>query len=732
MQKTLRQFIALILIPCIWVQACRKPALEDQKKELINGQITLDMNIEDIYAALPQTMFYNLSKDGLQFYVGRAQWNKGTDYIIARIPTTQGNNAYIYAVKKLQDPKIKTFAVQYIPAANSSPSSFTGRQMWVDFQNWHAYGVQFSQGQVVSHLEPTRIVDLGWESCAMGEGNFVVNASGKIIIKGTTAGKTANRPTGGPDDMGCTDPNGGPSLWEGIGGFFRKVGEGIGNIIEGIGNWFDDLPPGDGGGGFPGGGWNPGFPPPPPGGGGSPPGGGGYTPPPSPDPDPSYPPFWNGKYSDVSHVYWEDLTATTVPGGPPPPSPIYADGSRVTGIGSVYSIADEDAMLVRSMLGITSTEYSWLVSHHRECTEIRDYLISVPDLTADEKKAIALEHLQLMMTNTDYFEYIHDYMGHWWDPDTDGFTYSKKKQMEIYVELKPFGLLDCTDLALNEWNDWQVVGSYAVPTSVTTRISTIISEHAPVYTTSNFFIQKIGDAHGPVVNCDVFKVHITTLPKKSSGVRMTSEEFLEYFRNSIQYFDGMGDDVATSFGAYYDALPDPDFSDAAQFAQPYEASLGALGSFHMPIPAFPIMHDDGTIIESGYSRTTSHKWFMFTTMTSPADGDHPVAGNRRFGIFPDSENGGYCFYLRGVDRVWSFESSTLNTWTDMIFSGADDLWGSIQSGIINHINTSSGSASYYPGAHETSRRPLWEGPVKDFLTGKITLIKLRELLNCLD
>jgi len=352
MGKNFRQFIALVLMPCIWVQACKKPAIDEPPKELISGQITLDMNIEDIYAALPQTIFYNLSKDGLQFYAGRAQWNKGTDYITVRIPTSQGDDAYIYAVKTLQDPTIKTYAVQYLPAPNSTSASFTGRQMWLDFQNWHAYGVQFNQGQPVAHMVPGKLVDPGWETCALENGKFGVNGSGKIFIKGATGGRSADRPTGDPTDC-PPNPNSGRSFWDSVFGFFGDVVSGIGGIIGDIGDWLGGLFPGGGGPSGapppgPGGGWSPGAPPGP--GGGGPPGG--YTPPPGPNPGPAYPPFWNGPRVDPSHSFWTDLSVTPVPGGPGIVSPIIADGSRVSAYSLAYAIAEEDAMLVRSMLGL--------------------------------------------------------------------------------------------------------------------------------------------------------------------------------------------------------------------------------------------------------------------------------------------------------------------------------------------------------------------------------------------
>lgn len=74
-------------------------------------------------------------------------------------------------------------------------------------------------------------------------------------------------------------------------------------------------------------------------------------------------------------------------------------------------------------------------------------------------------------------------------------------------------------------------------------------------------------------------------------------------------------------------------------------------------------------------------------MTSLLDGQHPVAGNRRFGIFPDA-SGGYTFFILGVDRIWNWYTSVGN-W---VFQGAgfeksDALWTNIQTNLKTYVTT---------------------------------------------
>lgn len=101
--------------------------------------------------------------------------------------------------------------------------------------------------------------------------------------------------------------------------------------------------------------------------------------------------------------------------------------------------------------------------------------------------------------------------------------------------------------------------------------------------------------------------------------------------------------------------------------------------------------DDGTVVTSGYN---SADW-TFSTVYSPADGFHPVSGNRRFG-YQDNGDGTVTLYTRGVDRLSNY-GTQLGNWLSkfkpnyrpdgIAFINADDLWASFQQAIAADIGT---------------------------------------------
>ncbi|HET8573698.1 MAG TPA: hypothetical protein VFL76_07490 [Edaphocola sp.] len=308
--------------------------------------------------------------------------------------------------------------------------------------------------------------------------------------------------------------------------------------------------------------------------------------------------------------------------------------------------------------------------------------------------------------------------------DVNGFYYSRIMALQVYLQAHPYAMLDCGELGNLPSEVHQEVGNYQIPQSVTNRIQNIRNTYSPQYNQNNFYIQKLENAHGGVVNCDYFPVHITQLPKNSNNQTMTPLEYLEYFRQNITYIAGLGGGggfAGTNFESYYDS--NVNFFDS-KFTENYGSSLGAL--VHIIIgPA----QDNGTIVESGYQTTSSSNqyWFMFTTMYSPLDAAHPVAGNRRFGIKPDP-NGGYTLYIMGVDRTNDWSTTILNVITGVAFSSADALWNAVQDGVISDVNSNGGQAALYTPRQQLAR-PKWN-KVKNFLEGQISLQELKNELNC--
>jgi hypothetical protein len=197
---------------------------------------------------------------------------------------------------------------------------------------------------------------------------------------------------------------------------------------------------------------------------------------------------------------------------------------------------------------------------------------------------------------------------------------------------------------------------------------------------------------------------------------MTADQFLEYFRTHFNSF--ISPNIGVSFEPYIDYVAGSvNINETTKFNSSYENSLGSL--VHIA------MAQDGTVVESGYSRNnlTNHHSFTFTTMYTPLDGNHPVAGNRRWGIFQSGSS--YYFYILGVDRTNDFATTLVNV-VDIAFDGADDLWHNVQSNMLDFCDTHQGDAFM---AEEKISRPEWDD-VKQFLEGHISLQQYKANLHC--
>lgn len=627
----------------IFYSSCRKAELPKEKaqnRKTMSGSAQLKIDLSDVVAKLPATIMYNLGSDA-KLYTSRTEWQYSNVGLIMRIPTTQGNNNYLYATKTYDKPdQTNVYAVKFIPNKSSPDTPFNGKQVWLDFQQWKGYGIEYKDGVPISYLEPQVLAIPNWEELTLEYGHYLIDGSGNIVVNP------------GPPLVPMSAPNydcpgeGGSwlgDMFSGIGDFFSGIGEWVSGIFGdgegggsgGNGSGNGGGPPGGGGNWGPGNGYGDGgygSSGPNPGGGGSNPGGGGPV--------------------GGSGAGWEGGNGSPDPDPGGPVFPLVIDGGSISGVGT-----------------------------------------------------IAVNEV----------------------PDNNGFLPSRITALQVYLQSKKDGMLDCNEINSLPMGMYQDVGSYQVPQSVLNRIQDIRNSYPSIFNTDNFKIQSINEATGPVVNLDYFPVHITELPYNSNHVRMTADEFLEYFRNNINFFISLGGGNVV-FSPY---IQSP-FSDHTKWLTPYEGCVGSI--VHISIPtSVPGVSDDGTVVVSGYSRnqsTNSHS-FRVTTMESPLDGEHPVAGNRVFGIMPDVNNGGYCFYIMGVDRTFGSFVSFMNNTFNSAFAGADQLWTGVQSGVISHLNSSNanGAANLYTPNH-TIARPKWNNIVKKFLQGQINLLQMKLLLHC--
>lgn len=279
----------------IMLSACRKRDFtkpRDSKSAVAESYTPpLQINIQDVYAALPSTVMYNLG-DSAVFYLGQSTYSYDQGRLVVHIPTSQDGLHYLYAAKYAANPsKTLVYAVRFFPDSALNPDHFSGKMEWYNFQNGTAYGLKYVNNVVTDYVPPIFLVDTGWETCMLNKNDFEIAESGQIVVGNgsetnseNNAHQTAMR--GGP--YSCPHFNKGNGFFSSLGNFFSGIGHWIGGIFQGGGGgsnnggggfgWdeggaWDWLPTTPGGGSMP-----PGYPPLPGGGGG---GGGEGTPPPN-------------------------------------------------------------------------------------------------------------------------------------------------------------------------------------------------------------------------------------------------------------------------------------------------------------------------------------------------------------------------------------------------------------------------------------------------------------------
>lgn len=600
----------------LFFQACRKPQIEKKPaaRALTSGVPSgVSIDLVDVAAKIPSTILHNI-EDKVVLYAGRAQWKYKDEGLLVRIPITERNDRFIYAYKPYEDKKrTDIFAVQFTPDSTSTDTLFSGREVWVDFQNMTNYGIEYRKNVEVARMSTQQLLPVDWEEKSIEFGHFYIDANNQLqTIEdcGAAHSDASNAWNMVRDPLDCpNNPNAtpGPGIFKNIFEFFTKVG-----------GWLVGESNGSGGGG-----WNLG-------------GGGGYW----------FPTGNNGglEPGGGGGGSWGGNAG----GDPEPGGPLTIKGNGISGVS-----------------------------------------VKTNELT-----------------------------------DEHGFLISRKLELQLYLQANPEKMLDCNELSSLPMGMFQQVGSYQIPQSILNRIASIRANCPPPagYLDPNIFkIQAVTAATGGIVNCDYFTVHISQLPQLPNGAASTPDNFLEYFRKNINQF--ISSSVGVSFQPYVGvtSLGNVYLNDNNLFNSSFENSLGAV--IHIS------MADDGSVIQSEYMRNQqTHTFrFKFTTMTTPKDGEHPVAGNREFGIFPDP-SGGYCFYTMGVDRTWTASATLFNFIADGAFEGADALWTNILGNVKNFVNSHSGNGNFYNPQYRTFR-PKWDA-LQAFLKGTITLQQLKALNHC--
>ncbi len=220
----------------------------------------------------------------------------------------------------------------------------------------------------------------------------------------------------------------------------------------------------------------------------------------------------------------------------------------------------------------------------------------------------------------------------------------------------------------------------------------------------NWDLQTITDAKGATLNADYFWLEFQTLPT-INGIQQSAEETFNYIQQNFQSFDD-------------GCIPGTFNFTSLSIDEPNWLSSNPMGTmFDITIPT-----NDGTVITSQYDNSPNQCfcWTFTTVFTPDNEGNHPVSGNRQFGLFQES-NGNWTFYTRGVDRV---TANVLSGLFDAVgFFGADLLWNCIFNNVYDFLDDNSANPLE---AKSENYRPKWE-----IVEDQILDLPLNDLLECI-
>jgi hypothetical protein len=200
---------------------------------------------------------------------------------------------------------------------------------------------------------------------------------------------------------------------------------------------------------------------------------------------------------------------------------------------------------------------------------------------------------------------------------------------------------------------------------------------------ADFNVQRVENGTGAHVNIDTYEVEVTRMPTNGPA---SQQLLLQYIRTNLNIFF---DHSRASFGATRQ-FPE----DAQDWRAEGPAPLGAIMLFDVPFA----LHTD---VEMGViTSASSNTMWVFTPITLGflRPGEHPVAGNREFGIRTASD-GTIRIYTRGADRVYAKFPGE-----DTVLEGGDALWRSFQAHVVDYIKGAGGGAFALPAVYQ---RPLW-------------------------
>lgn len=385
--------IGLLLACSLCYTSCRKPGVAEQQpqsvKKTITARMELKMEMADVVARMPQTIMYSLGNKA-KFYTDRAQWQYTDKGLLARIPTTEGRNKYIYALKPYSNPgTIDVYAVQFMPDEAYKGDTYSGKMVWLNLQDGNLYGITYKKGMVVGQMQPQQLFPTCLEQSMLERGYFYLDGD-KLVVRNDDDPKVLN-----DVNPWCCMIKNPESQWE-------KLGDWLIGIFDGtIEESPYTNPDGAAGGGT-----------------------GDY----------SNPPGSTGGdgYSDGGEG-WNNNDPND-PGNNGPFGPNLPSGSL-------------QVAYVGNSLGLNQAQRDWLEQHLSICIDVMDFLMEPhPGQTMDQSNEIAREHLLRMITDPAYLVFVNNYnqnnTGMWWmnenwlDNPINDFQLAPNQAYQQFQELK--------------------------------------------------------------------------------------------------------------------------------------------------------------------------------------------------------------------------------------------------------------------------------------------------------
>ncbi len=266
-------------------------------------------------------------------------------------------------------------------------------------------------------------------------------------------------------------------------------------------------------------------------------------------------------------------------------------------------------------------------------------------------------------------------------------------------------------------DSWRYQINFKPPQSVINKLEQLAQDVAfmnsmdrPIENLPNsWFVQSIKNAEGIAINVDNFSVYFTEFPV-INGQRVDMNGLMDYVRTNINDF------VSPDHGSF-----SPHSATGTDEGAIWNSSnpVGAVLSIAIPV-------DQGSVICSQYSPGYQSASWTFSTIHDPYNNNHPVSGNRTFGIY-ESGNG-WVFYTQGADRLTGYFDSLLGIVTkamngqELQFAKSDEMWKNFQAKIAQFLNENDGISGVNTAEVRTpvTNRPDWQ-KVKEALENNLSL-----------